>query len=353
MTVSRQFEHVPEAHGQGTLFDVPQWKEAPLFGRRLPVGPPKAQTDFPGREGEIQQELRDKFRHTVTEGRPAIQIHHETMESMARDEPRYKSQYETGHSSGYLDPVTDRSWDSDDTYFGARLGEAGPGLRSQYEKREFGIPTEGMHPQHRPVYGFIHHEDAPAHVESYGEATAILKPHVRDRTTVTYGDSLGADEYGRRPSRLQDVAEGRDKGAIEIGGSPSYYEAQYHGGIRTRDIDHIELEHGDWRGTTHAEDMGVPWRMVSHQTLGRQPSLFTDEDFGDNPNFRDMQHWRMGEEARIIEREVKKGTPAEKAIYQARYSPEAPRTISHGYQLSRQFTSHASPGFTSEYDIKH
>lgn len=129
----------------------------------------------------------------------------------------------------------------------------------------------GLDESIRPVYGYVTLPDTPTPngVASYGEFSVELKPGVRDRTTMTNGDSLGSyatpvPMTGPRLTPLQ-VAGAEawfpvsNSSEFELMADPSngytpesvykagtklrYVEAQIVGGVRISDIARIHVRH--------------------------------------------------------------------------------------------------------------
>ena len=113
-------------------------------------------------------------------------------------------------------------------------------------------------------------------LDGYGDARIRLKPEIRERTTVTFGDS-GSDQeipassarsvspysvmaptyealLGRYGKRLHEVV------TAEVGG---YIEAQYHGGIKVTDIQDVAFSKTPPPETIAAlEKAGIPWKVL-------------------------------------------------------------------------------------------
>jgi len=150
-----------------------------------------------------------------------------SMNSLGRilDDGRFKSQFETGTSGGALNQE----------------------YRAAAETFMFGVP-KAQEVTQRAIYGYMRMEGARDSASWYGDVLMDLKPAVRSRTTVTWGDSLGLEA---QPSPLTAVratsynpnAMG-GRGALPRPGrfgSP-YTEAQIHGGLSADDILRITFE---------------------------------------------------------------------------------------------------------------
>lgn len=135
------------------------------------------------------------------------------------------------------------------------------GLRATWERAQFAVDAD-VAPAHRPVYGALdllqhRHGGSPA----FGSCYLVLHDRVRDRCTLSVGDShLGPDEIGtfRQPDAilngLRAQATGRqllgqdlgieDLQAVLVGrrrNAPNrtldhYIEVQIHGGVHLQDI---------------------------------------------------------------------------------------------------------------------
>lgn len=150
-----------------------------------------------------------------------------SMNSLGRilDDGRFKSQFETGTSGGALNQE----------------------YRAAAETFMFGVP-KAQAVTERAIYGYMRKEGMSDSASWYGDVLMDLKPAVRSRTTVTWGDSLGLEA---QPSPLTAVratsynpnAMG-GRGALPRPGrfgSP-YTEAQIHGGVTADDILRITFE---------------------------------------------------------------------------------------------------------------
>jgi hypothetical protein len=180
-------------------------------------------------------------------GQVAVAAHSLDAENILVD-GRFMTQFEVSNSGGYYNPE----------------------YRAATETSMFGIHPE-VDPEKRTIYGYVFtpgREDAPG-VEQYGEVRFILKPEVRDRTTMSVGDTLGT---GAVPIPMT----GPDVNAKDAymatsgvgGGSPAqslidegedyiqdydYFEAQIHDGVTTDDIAEIVVT--DWMRKSDYDDL--------------------------------------------------------------------------------------------------
>ena len=153
------------------------------------------------------------------------------------DDGRFKSQFESNYSSGFFDP----------------------GSRDKIERDLFAFdgPDRG-----RPIYGYL----APKkrgpdlghdYLDDYGEVALELKPGVRNRTTVTFGDSYEIAE-GAAPSHLdnvksyswdwgespRDLLRGKEVEDVLSPAVQKYVEAQVHRGVRLNDVKSVTFGKG-------------------------------------------------------------------------------------------------------------
>lgn len=159
------------------------------------------------------------------------------------EDGRFKSLFETGTSGG----------------------STSTSVRASTERKMFGTPYD-IDPAKRPIYGHVFNPDMPRNSAGvYGDWIAALDPSVKNRTSVTWGDSLGADvDRGVGPFRYTDSPRDVLESLFEPGwvnsihaGSwgrppaelprsffdynktsewPGYLEAQIHGGLPFDDV---------------------------------------------------------------------------------------------------------------------
>ena len=179
---------------------------------------------------------------------------------------RFKSQFETHSSGGYL---------STDT-------------RADYEHMAMSY-SKNLPPEQRPIYGMLFNYKNLSEVDaSYGDGTqyggviAIMKPSVKRFATVTGGDSL--DDRGRitpspllNPSRYSlNMGSFRAKSVIELTTilnkpltlqhtASSYTETQIHGGhAKVSNIQHLVFPRGTSRNQIPVKELrsaGITWSM--------------------------------------------------------------------------------------------
>jgi hypothetical protein len=181
--------------------------------------------------------------NVVTSGKLAIAMDGVSFNNMINSgKSEFKNQFQTKSSNGLLDPSM------------RKKGE----LANQY------IPVE-VKPSDRPIYGYVSPDDSLDNVTSlgtfqYGEIKFVLKDSVRDRATMTIGDSLGTRAFpmkiNKQPS-VKDVMNATNRamrvnygrGNKDWEGQDSfaeteYFEAQIFGGVSAKDIEMIYVPNG-------------------------------------------------------------------------------------------------------------
>jgi hypothetical protein len=165
------------------------------------------------------------------------------LELLTSKDKRFKSQFETGHSGGYMSPET----------------------RRRAEKRGLGLPEDLPH-RERPIYGFIE-----GGATSYGNCRVFFKHSVDARTTITCGDSLSDFESGSMVGTpfLDPGLEGVDSRSRSVVArdamSMSYMESQTYGGIGIDEVDKVvfHTSRTDRRTVTkikaELDKLGIPY----------------------------------------------------------------------------------------------
>jgi len=137
-----------------------------------------------------------------------------------------------------------------ETHFGGRfkIEETYRRNRKSLENDTWGIPENAQ----QPIYGYmdqkvtIHRTTGNTFQEpsvtAYGDIQIILKDEIKNRTTITLGDSLNSK---RIPVEIKEALAGnlsnaQVTSAVDIG-AYDYYEAQIHGGLSITDIKEIRL----------------------------------------------------------------------------------------------------------------
>jgi hypothetical protein len=169
-------------------------------------------------------------------------------------------------------------------------GDRTPGYataRRAAEQDFFGVP-KGTKRADRPIYGFV--SGGPENelwTKMYGNAELVLRPSVKNRASVTSGDSLDDKLI---PARWHDVASGNFDPRLNMrsvesdptrerytprGGmawtqdvlSPRYNEVQVRGGVSLADVDHVVL-HG---GTTISPDVAAALQRAGVNVVQSHP----------------------------------------------------------------------------------
>lgn len=142
--------------------------------------------------------------------------------------------------------------------------------RSNYEDAVMGLA--GAADRDKPIYGYVGDIET---ADAYGPVAVQLKPSVRERTTVTVGDSLNGltQPYGvdQMPDLTDDQLLANIYGGVNVqnylprGAIWDYMEAQIHGGVDLDDIDSVtvDLEPGDT-----LEDMFEPATLAALRERG-------------------------------------------------------------------------------------
>jgi hypothetical protein len=155
-----------------------------------------------------------KARMIVEEGSPVINVTAYALNQIISS-GRYKTQFETQESNGALNP---------------------------YIRAAFESGTMGLHPNmeatKRPVYGTMQTFESIVNTHSmsqYGTISLQLNENVRERSTVSYNDSLGmardtapAESTGKELDRMFNTGSS--------GTHFDYVEAQIHGGVSFSDV---------------------------------------------------------------------------------------------------------------------
>lgn len=216
---------------------------------------------------ELRAEMAAKSKQAL-DGKPiAVRVTPNALKGILA-EGRIKSQFETNRSNGELDP----KW------------------RARVEERWFGLQKDSD-PKQRPIYGYVAVDgvrsvsgDAKTAgqdgnvLDQYGGIQVVLKDGVKDRTTVTWGDSLTIPDF-TIPEPLNNptwrsyalptggIGNGdlkhldRDVNS-QLWRERNYVEAQVHGGVSTSDIAEVILPKAP-NAALRAEldNAGISWRV--------------------------------------------------------------------------------------------
>ena len=192
------------------------------------------------------------------------------------DTGRMKSQFETGTSSGVLSPAS----------------------RAEWETQLFGYSPD-LPAEQRPIYGYVASKDAPAGesdaegVAMYGDAILRLKDDVRERSSVTFTDSVEA-EVAPSPMTGQPKMESTITFDAYPSGSvygdawdpltwerswdvPGYAEAQVHGGVQASDIEEVILTLDNPTAEKYLEANGIRYRYASRRDNMWRDGRYLDE----------------------------------------------------------------------------
>lgn len=164
---------------------------------------------------------------------------------------RFKTQFETKRSKGYYDPS----------------------IRATTEEALFGLDKDSD-PVQRPIYGYVGKRDGSTEIDgddlvAYGDVIVSFKNEVRDRTTITDGDSMDRNGQGRLATHVPTPIKSLDITAMgpsaliamhagareyvgqgeyeifrptkpsDVVGGSGYMEAQIHRGVKSTDISHV------------------------------------------------------------------------------------------------------------------
>jgi hypothetical protein len=163
----------------------------------------------------------------------AVRMDARTLSSVLKDD-KIKNQYESGRSKGLKEPE----------------------IRENFEDDVFGDIYANM--GERPIYGYIFKQGASEEpgqfwLDQYGQTRVVLNQSVRDRSTMTVGDSLDINTAGRFPAASPMPINSPDWRASAHTGrsdlafshadrpSPRYWEAQIHGGVQASDIARVDF----------------------------------------------------------------------------------------------------------------
>lgn len=176
----------------------------------------------------------------------AIQVPDERFDQLL-ESGRFKTQFETKSSSAIYRPE----------------------YRSAAENKGIGTPLD-LDPTERPIYGYVN-VDKEARVAAeefnYGTLTFVLKDEVRQRSTLTVGDSLNNFDSNRQAASPA-MAPGReawdgqvpylyeyaqDKNTKKLLGEIGYIEAQIQGQVTLADVATVLDPHGKLTAAQRAQ----------------------------------------------------------------------------------------------------
>ena len=194
---------------------------------------------------------------------PIVINYHPGSVSAILDSGRVKSQFETGEG----------------TWFD-------PDGRAFSEAMTSGVPLTTPDAQ-RPIYGTVATEGVDSftqYTRSYGGVRLVLKDSVKDRSTVTSGDSFERRHIGS-PARNPDPT--LFPKADQENGYQFYVEAQILGGVPIEDIDELVItdDMADLPGRNEefrslmakADSLGIPMRFLSIDEDNKTARLSREE----------------------------------------------------------------------------
>lgn len=197
----------------------------------------------PGAEETIRENL-----DSVLEGAPVVIDAPADVAVLILQDGHFKNQHETGTSKGTL----------------------APSYRRGVEEKVFNV--EGGDPKNYPIYGCVQDNLTHAAAPGYGDTRFVLKDNVKNRATLTVGDSLGIFDEGRGgatpltspgkaswDAQLDKLDTGISNGEM---GYFSYFEVQIHGGVKVSDIARIEVV-----------ESGLSWKMAEIANLKAAAAL--------------------------------------------------------------------------------
>jgi hypothetical protein len=216
---------------------------------------------YPGKTLEQAKAEATAALKEATTGPIVVRRKNESSLRRILEDGRMKTQFETGTSSGLLDTEG----------------------RKKLEDAALGIPTDTPDAK-RPVYGVVSPGgvkavDGKRAVDEYGDIQLVLKPSVRDRTTVTVGDSLvspteNAVTAVAAPIDHPDWRAALPNGVKNLGDSrfesKNYVEAQIHNGVTVDDIQEVVFARQPETGTVAAlKAAGLSWRVLEPRKSSR------------------------------------------------------------------------------------
>lgn len=190
-----------------------------------------------------------RARNLVDRGEFGIRVPENILGSILND-GRFKSQFETGSSGGYLNPS----------------------VRSDFEYDYLGVPQD-IEDRKRPIYGMLldKREFPPLRGKHYGSVVITLKrENLEDRTTITFGDSLDR-RHSLLPSEVTDIKpysierllDSKNDDPYHDDFSSNYIELQYHGGVSVEDIKEITFRRKPEPFIIdQLESLGIPWSCI-------------------------------------------------------------------------------------------
>lgn len=185
------------------------------------------------RQGAGLKHVLGPLRQLAREGEPAVRVPPEVVDRILADD-RLKSQFETHSSKGFFDPE----------------------FRAEIETKGLGIPGD-IPESERPIYGYMKFSNIQGNETQYGNIELVMKPEIKSRATMTYGDSLNLFDgrialgtpisspniEGINPFSgfARDAVRG-DMKSKAIRENVPYVEIQIQGGVHVSDIARVHDE---------------------------------------------------------------------------------------------------------------
>lgn len=185
---------------------------------------------------EVKKTVREKMQRIVDQSEVFSRVPDEKA-MLAILEGGFKNQFQLGKSAAVYDPK------------GRAIAEA----------RAMGVPMDTPHDQ-RPIYGYLSSSKIPPEqeaAEGYGDFIVKLKPHMKERSTISFGDSFRGSTNNEFLSVSSTEASHNAIHPAAIAGAglgsldsieafnakqKKYIEAHMHGGVTPDDIESIRVK---------------------------------------------------------------------------------------------------------------
>lgn len=217
--------------------------------------------------GNIVYDYDSYFAHTkkhlmklLEDAQPTVRVSPRVLSLITNGDGRFKTQFETGTSNGLFSPEG----------------------RKKVEKDLFGAPYD-LPDNQRPIYGLLDGSHGQTdRGRWYGSVKVRLKKdRIKDRTTISIGDSL---DYGAAGMRItdpdttvvpDDILSANDISKIH---ERSYTEFQVFGGVTLGDVERVDIVQYDISGPEiikvleRLESMGIEvriWNELDNGTEGK------------------------------------------------------------------------------------
>lgn len=241
----------PKLKPEGELKPEPKPKvDYPMVSDETPADRRKVIEWAEKRKMTVEQydyEVSNRLKQINDAADPVVRVPDESVLQKILDDGRFKSQFESGTSTGLFEPT----------------------MRADVEKALFGA-SEELAANKRPIYGMLMDTTNMNQGKAYGNVVIKLdRAAIQNRTTMTYGDSLAATAkprllsapdmncitsggWGSEMQRGLDplgwldnaakyaASEGEKVGLTHV--VSSYAEIQVHGGLSTKDIAEVVFQ---------------------------------------------------------------------------------------------------------------